>query len=223
MRHESHQPRSPVSILTTLLVVAVSASHRAEAAAPVPTAVEEAVIQLQLQDGNRCDVRIDDGRLRLSIRDASGERLSSKGIRGRPAIHRHDTPRIYRFDLYPQSSHELVLSSDISKHLREASSMELQIYGLQSDRYRATTAEWKPKPLIPEKHNRPQHLAQTHCPVTGFKLGSMGTPVSVSVESATVQLCCAGCTSKFKDHSETYLAKLSSEDAREGETVRERK
>ena len=222
MRHNSHQPSSPVFILTTLLVVAVSASPRAEAADPVPTPVEEDVIQLQLQDGNRCDVRIDDGRLRLSIRDAFGERLSSKGIRGRLAIHRHDTPRIYRFDLYPQSSHELVLSSDISKHLREASSMELQIYGLHSDRYRATTAEWKPKPSSPEEHGRPQHLVQTHCPVTGFKLGSMGTPVSVSVENVTVQLCCAGCTSKFKDHSETYLAKLSLKDARDGETVRER-
>lgn len=41
--------------------------------------------------------------------------------------------------------------------------------------------------------------AQQICPVSGGKLGSMGTPVKVKVGEETVFLCCKGCTQRTID------------------------
>lgn len=46
------------------------------------------------------------------------------------------------------------------------------------------------------------------CLVTGNKLGSMGTPVSLSHEGQEVKLCCRPCVAKFKADPQRYLSKL---------------
>ena len=50
---------------------------------------------------------------------------------------------------------------------------------------------------------------QKVCPVTGAKLGSMGDPISVEVESRKIWVCCAGCPPKLKAEPARYLAALS--------------
>ena len=45
------------------------------------------------------------------------------------------------------------------------------------------------------------------CPVTGKPLGSMGTPVSVTVNGQTVRLCCAGCEARLRESPDKYLVK----------------
>ena len=49
---------------------------------------------------------------------------------------------------------------------------------------------------------------QTHCPVSGEKLGSMGEPVVVTHEGTSVKPCCDGCIEKFEKDSAKYVAKL---------------
>jgi hypothetical protein len=49
---------------------------------------------------------------------------------------------------------------------------------------------------------------QKACPVTGLRLGSMGTPPRVVVSGRVVFLCCGGCRSKLLADPATYLAKL---------------
>jgi hypothetical protein len=49
---------------------------------------------------------------------------------------------------------------------------------------------------------------QERCPVTGMRLGSMGTPVRLVVSGRVVFLCCGGCRSKVLADPATYLAKL---------------
>jgi hypothetical protein len=44
------------------------------------------------------------------------------------------------------------------------------------------------------------------CPVTGKPLGSMGPPVSVTVNGQTVQLCCEGCESRLRKSPDKYLS-----------------
>jgi hypothetical protein len=49
---------------------------------------------------------------------------------------------------------------------------------------------------------------QKVCPVTGQRLGSMGTPKRVVVDGRVVFLCCDGCTAAIKKEPAKYLAKL---------------
>jgi YHS domain-containing protein len=50
--------------------------------------------------------------------------------------------------------------------------------------------------------------AQQICPVTGQKLGSMGTPVQVVHDGQLVLLCCKACPEKFNARPDYYLARL---------------
>ncbi len=49
---------------------------------------------------------------------------------------------------------------------------------------------------------------QKVCPVSGQALGSMGTPVKVTVAGREVLLCCQGCEQALRADPEKYLAKL---------------
>ncbi|MFO7904000.1 MAG: hypothetical protein R6U98_15160 [Pirellulaceae bacterium] len=50
---------------------------------------------------------------------------------------------------------------------------------------------------------------QKVCPVSDQPLGSMGTPIKVTVKGQDVLLCCSGCESQIKEDPDKYLAKLS--------------
>jgi len=50
--------------------------------------------------------------------------------------------------------------------------------------------------------------AQAICPVSGKKLGSMGTPIKVMVGDKAVFLCCGNCKSRLLAEPDKYLAKL---------------
>lgn len=49
---------------------------------------------------------------------------------------------------------------------------------------------------------------QKVCPVSGEPLGSMGTPVKVTVEGRDVLLCCEGCRSAIEADPQKFLDKL---------------
>ena len=60
--------------------------------------------------------------------------------------------------------------------------------------------------LSPE--DRKLALAQKVCPVTGAKLGSMGTPYKVTLGNRAVLLCCKGCEGAVKKDPDSVLKKL---------------
>lgn len=45
------------------------------------------------------------------------------------------------------------------------------------------------------------------CPVSGEKLGEMGTPVSIDYQGKKVSFCCDSCIAKFQKDPAKYLAK----------------
>ena len=51
-------------------------------------------------------------------------------------------------------------------------------------------------------------LDQVICPVTDFKLGSMGVPPKVMVNGEPVFICCEGCREGLLQEPDMYLAKL---------------
>ena len=56
--------------------------------------------------------------------------------------------------------------------------------------------------------DRAAALAQKICPVSGDKLGEMGTPFKVTVKGRDVFLCCPSCKEDLMKDPEKYFAKL---------------
>lgn len=54
-------------------------------------------------------------------------------------------------------------------------------------------------------HETPSEKLTSTCPVTGQKLGSMGPPVSVTVNGRTIQVCCDACVAKVQQNPDKYL------------------
>jgi hypothetical protein len=61
--------------------------------------------------------------------------------------------------------------------------------------------------------DRTQAIAQGTCPITGKRLGAMGTPPRVVVKGRTVFLCCEGCEGAIQASPDKYIAKLKAADA----------
>jgi len=58
------------------------------------------------------------------------------------------------------------------------------------------------------KADRAAAEKQKKCPVTDALLGSMGTPIKLSVQGRDVFICCEGCEQDIKDDPAKFLAKL---------------
>ena len=56
--------------------------------------------------------------------------------------------------------------------------------------------------------DRKSAMKQHMCPVSDEMLGSMGTPIKVSVKGQDVWICCGACKKKLEADPDTYLAKL---------------
>ena len=56
--------------------------------------------------------------------------------------------------------------------------------------------------------DREAALEQKICPVSDQALGSMGTPIKVTVEGRDVFVCCQGCVDELKTNFDEYVAKL---------------
>ena len=54
---------------------------------------------------------------------------------------------------------------------------------------------------------------QVNCPKSGEPLGSMGTPIKVTVNDRDIWICCKACESDVKKEFDTYLAKLEPAEA----------
>lgn len=54
---------------------------------------------------------------------------------------------------------------------------------------------------------------QQTCPVTGERLGSMGSPIPVTVGGKTIQVCCQGCVATVKKNPDKYLKIVANEGA----------
>lgn len=61
--------------------------------------------------------------------------------------------------------------------------------------------------MLPDA-DQPLALEQVICPVTKFKLGSMGVPPKVSVAGNDIYLCCEGCRDSLMEDPQSYITML---------------
>ena len=64
-----------------------------------------------------------------------------------------------------------------------------------------------PNPRQSYLQPNPQRL----CPVTGEELGSMGSPIPVTVSGRTIHVCCEACVASVKKNPAKYFAKVAQE------------
>lgn len=60
---------------------------------------------------------------------------------------------------------------------------------------------------LPEDDRR-LAVAQKVCPVSDQPLGSMGTPIKVTVDGKSLFICCEGCEQDARENIDAHLAKL---------------
>jgi hypothetical protein len=110
----------------------------------------------------------------------------------------------------------LVVDVDLSQVKNGEMTVSFQLSDLpQSNQTKAaftqTFAHTKVKPKVTVMQSNEADRAgiaqQKTCPVTGAKLGSMGTPIKVLVGDQPLYLCCQGCLRKVESAPEEYLAK----------------
>jgi hypothetical protein len=70
--------------------------------------------------------------------------------------------------------------------------------------------------LSPE--DKAQAIKQKICPFSEEPLGSMGTPIKVSVAGHEVFVCCEGCEAPLKQDPATHLAKIGLKPAADAAT-----
>ncbi len=58
-----------------------------------------------------------------------------------------------------------------------------------------------------------KRVGNKHCPVSGEKLGGMGTPIPVIYKGELVELCCPGCVKDFEKDPAGTLAKAKADTA----------
>ncbi len=71
----------------------------------------------------------------------------------------------------------------------------------EQDEVTAALAELSPA-------DRKLAMAQKVCPVSGQPLGSMGTPIKMTVKGQEVFICCRACRKPLEKTPDTYLAKM---------------
>ncbi len=64
-----------------------------------------------------------------------------------------------------------------------------------------------PNPRQSYLQPNPQRL----CPVTGEELGSMGSPIPVTISGRTIHVCCEACVASVKKNPAKYFAKVAQE------------
>lgn len=64
---------------------------------------------------------------------------------------------------------------------------------------------------VPAVKEPPRVKVQQTCPVTGEKLGSMGSPIPVTIGGTSIQVCCNGCVAAVQKNPDKYLKIVADE------------
>jgi YHS domain-containing protein len=149
------------------------------------------------------------------------EPLPAQDVRGEVAMQPHYTREAFRFPLRfvppsaeaPEENH-LVAAADVSQVPDGEMTVTLTLDNLPLREepqvtFRQTFALTRPPPRVtvaPLTEADWQGVdRQQVCPVTGARLGSMGTPLKLLLNDQAVYLCCEGCVAKVRENPLAYF------------------
>jgi YHS domain-containing protein len=147
----------------------------------IETVIRDSGIQLLLETDER-DLRIADARGVVMLKTAG------------------DTKR-YRFDLLPEGKTTLVAKVNLVRLKGKQVEIEVRVASLPSRLTPTGTLKYRDVITVAPSETQLAAAAvarQGICPVSGKRLGSMGTPVAVSIGKATVYACCSACVKSIE-------------------------
>ena len=147
----------------------------------IETVIRDSGIQL-LCKANGQDLRIDDARGVVMLKTAG------------------DTKR-YRFDLLPEGKAKLVANVNLVRLKGKQVEIEVLVASLPSKLMPTGTLKYRDVITVAPSEGQLAAAAvarQGICPVSGKRLGSMGTPVAVRVGKSTVYACCSACVKSIE-------------------------
>lgn len=152
------------------------------------------------------------------------EPISVELVRGEVVMQVSYAPQVFRYPLTyvtPSASspgqNHLVATVDVSQVPDGQMTVTFKLDNLPKRQLRQATfsetfALTKPAPQVVVaplmEADRAGVEQQQFCPVTGARLGSMGTPVKIRVNEQPFYVCCLGCVPKVRDNPGVYLGRL---------------
>ena len=151
-------------------------------------------------DSFQIETVIHDSGLQLLLK-ADGQDLQIADARGVVMLKTADETKRYRFDLSPEGKAKLVANVNLVRLKGKQVEIEVLVAPLPSKL--TPTGTLKYRDVITVAPSKTQLAAaavarQGICPVSGKRLGSMGTPVAVRVGKATVYACCSACVESIE-------------------------
>ena len=154
---------------------------------------------------------IEPGGLHLFITDRSGKTLDLSGARGLATLQFEGKTKRYRYDLFPDVQEDkrtgsMAVTVDLSHMAGRNVKVSYQLVGIQASQRRPL--QFSAAALVPMTEAQKVAAAieaQRVCPVSGLTLGSMGSPIPITVGNQTVYVCCKGCINAVKSKPEKYL------------------
>lgn len=160
---------------------------------------------------------------RLYLYGADHRPLSAKGVQGRVVMNVRGHEKAFPFPLAyvaPQAGSTggdfLAAVADVSRVRDGDMTVTFELANLpnpaQSRAAFTQTFALSKLPVVVaplDESDRAGIARQKVCPVSGGKLGSMGTPLKVLIGDQPVYLCCKGCLGKIQEKPELYLQKVA--------------
>lgn len=164
--------------------------------------------------GIQIETVVEPGGIRLFGYNAQGQPLDLRAVRGVATLQLKGDAKRYRYDLFPevrqdQPAEALSTSVDLRRIAGREGELIIQLAGLSGDSRRpASFSTAFVGPMTEQQKAAVAIARQKVCPVSGQSLGSMGDPISVTVEDKTIYVCCGHCVAKAKADFANYLRKL---------------
>lgn len=146
--------------------------------------------------------------------DADGRPIAAPRASGSLSLRLGENNKPYTYELKPLKNDAIGVGIDLSKVVGQMLHMNVTLNGISQE-----PLSFHAMGKISDRALSDTVLMslQETCPVSGKKLGSMGTPPKVVVEGKLLFVCCGGCSAKIRSSPAQYIAKYY---ASSGEQVR---
>ena len=179
--------------------------------------------QLAAAKRHRFEVVYQPKGVRLYVYGQTGQLVSPRGVNGQVTMQVRGQERVYRFPLKLTASaagrgsqETLTAAVDLTRVRDGDMTVTFELANLPDPqepraKFTQTFALSKPSIVVTSSTAADQAAirAQRKCAVANSALGSMGTPVKVTVGNQSLFLCCKGCVAKVKKNPDFYFAEAA--------------
>lgn len=143
------------------------------------------------------------GGIAFTVLDAHGNPVAATSASGKLKLKVGTGTKEYTYDLKPLKNHAIGVVVNLKKVEGHMLHMNVALTGFGSQ-----PLSFHAMGKLGELSDSVLVSLQGVCPVSGQKLGSMGTPPKIMVKGKPLFICCAGCKGKLEASPDQYLAKF---------------